>query len=263
MGKVYGRYIVHPEDDITDRVGFRTVITSRGWMPSGSELSREQLDEEAPPPPEMPGGMLLIGVQNRKDGGGMRTWWTHEGVNGDGKSVTFKDRRNSLDWRFEPGYSQVSILKNARWPVLKAKFGGELLDGQVIWPDTIPGSTGGGFGASALAGKPNVMFGTDDFIRGDGTYLFRYGAFDADEAYAGVDRIHTNLPGPQPPRFPGRNWLKMMPAVVQRGLALDITESYALSGEGGWKEPLYGAMPTGAAGSGLTTGTLTTGSLRT
>lgn len=262
MGKSYGRFIVHREDDQTDRIGIRTLILSQGWMASHGELSQAELDAESPAPPEVDGGLLLVGAQIRPDGGSLRTWWTYEGVNGDGKSVTFKDRDHSLDWRFEPGYSQVSIVKHPKWPQLKAKFGGELLDGQVIWPDTIPNSGGPGFGTNAAAGKVNPLFGHEDFIRGEGTYFFRYAALDDSGMLTGVGEVHASgaLPG-KPPRFPGRDWLKIPPASVRRGMIQDITEGYWLSGAGGWPREIYGNSTGGPIGGGLVTGTLSTGTL--
>ena len=137
---IYGDPQIHIDDDHTDRIGIRTLVLSQLWQPSRWPLSLAELDDEKPDVPEVPGGLIFIGEQTRRTPGALRTTWTFEGINGDGKSVTFKDRTNSPDYSFEPGFSQVSIIKHPAWQYLEKTYGGQVIDGQVIWPEYISSS---------------------------------------------------------------------------------------------------------------------------
>ncbi|MEI9897154.1 MAG: hypothetical protein WDN28_25650 [Chthoniobacter sp.] len=193
--------------------------------------------------------------------------WTFEGIGGDGKSVTFKDRSNSPDFSFEPGFSQVSIIQHKNWAALKKAWGGQVIDGQVIWPEFVGASGGGGPVKNTSEGQPNPLFGHDDFFRIEGTYSFRYASTGYGSAMQGVGKIATSLPGNPPPVQDDRNWLKAPSPVQRRGPVYEITEVYWLSGAGGWPPQIYTDDPTAAnkpgsgAGGGLQTGSLITGNL--
>ena len=58
------------------------------------------------PTSALPPGSLIM--RSMETNGALRTTWTFEGIGGDGKSVTFKDRTNSPDYSFEPGFSHGS-----------------------------------------------------------------------------------------------------------------------------------------------------------
>jgi hypothetical protein len=256
---IYGDPQIHIDDDHTDRIGIRTLVLSKLWQPSRWPLSLAELDGEKPDVPDVPAGVMFIGEQTRRANGALRTTWTFEGVNGDGKNVTFKDRTNSPDYSFEPGFSHVSITKHPKWATLKATYGGQVIDNQVIWPEFIAKSASSGPVVNHSQGKPNPLFGHDDFLRMEGTYSFRYASATLGIAMSGIGQIATNLPG-QPPALPKRNWLKAPTHWQRRGPVLEITEVYWLSGDGGWLAEIYsdqGSAPT----SGLQTGTLQTGSL--
>jgi hypothetical protein len=237
---IYGDPQVHIDDDHTDRIGIRTLVLSQLWQPSRWPLTLPELDDEKPDVPEVPGGVMFIGEQTRRVAGALRTTWTFEGINGDGKSVTFKDRANSPDYSFEPGFAQVSILKHPSWPHLRDAYGGQVIDGQVIWPEFIGPSTASGPVKDDSAGKPNPLFGHEDFFRLEGTYSFRYASKDLGVAMQGIGYIVGAPPGAPPPVGDGRNWLKAPTPWKRRGPVLDITEVYWLSGAGGWPPQLYG-----------------------
>ncbi|MEI9894231.1 MAG: hypothetical protein WDN28_10190 [Chthoniobacter sp.] len=134
------------------------------------------------------------------------------------KNVTFKGRGNSIDFSFEPGFSQVSIIKHPNWKKLKETWGAQVIDGQVIWPEFVSAKGGGGPKKDDGAGQTNPLFGHDDFFRVEGTYSFRYAAFGYGGSQSGVGLIATSLPGNPPPVQDGRNWLKAPSPVVRRGL---------------------------------------------
>lgn len=257
---IYGQPPLRRENDTTDIIGIRTLVLSLFWAPSSGELSPADLDREAPGIPDVSGGLYLIGAQIRPEGGGLRSFWTFEGINGDGKSPTFKNRRNSIDYRFEGGFSQLPLVQSDKWPALKAQYGAQLLDGKIIWPDTTPAAAVAGIGTQTTdSGDPNPMFGHDTFDDLNGTYFFRYAELAGTADFSGVGEIFESgsLPG-QAPVFPGRNWRKAPPAPIRRGPVDDITEAYILSQEGGWNVPLYGKAGGGSfgLGGGLITGTL-------
>lgn len=243
---IYGVPQIARESDVTDRLGIRTLILSQMWQPSRGDISQTTLDAEVPNIPAVPGGIWLIGTQTRRYGGAMKTTWTFEGINGDGKSVTFKNRQNSFDYEFEPGFSQVPIQLHPDFYDLLETYGGLIDDENVIWPSTMPDSGGGG-GGGLSGGKdkksePNPMFGKSDFFRTEGSYRFRYVDRDVPAiASSKVGKAHSSgeLPG-RPPSYADRDWLKLAPQIVRRGPTVHlITEVYWLSGPGGWPEPIY------------------------
>src|SRR5690349_7381453 len=107
---IYGNPSYRIESDQTDRIGIRTLTISTLWQPSRGDMTIAQMDEEAPPPPTVAAGVRFVGRQTHPDGGALRTRWMFEGIDGDGKSVTFKDRARSEDYSFQPGFSQKSIM---------------------------------------------------------------------------------------------------------------------------------------------------------
>ena len=267
---IYGKPQLLIDSDSSDKIGIRTLIASMMWQPSQEGLSLAEIDAQRPGVPSVSGGVLLVGNETRRNGGAYKTSWTFEGIDGDGKSVTFKDRSNSLDYSFEPGLSQVSLQlwmgkgggDDTALQDLLTRYQGSFDpdNGQIIWPATLAaGSNTGvnglaGPGASQ-AGQTNPMFGIQDFFRMEGTYRFRYAALTISaDLYKGAGLVAGQLPGKPPAVADGRNWLKVPPTWRRRGLVFDITEEYWLSGIGGWPAPIYGS------GSG-SSGNLLTGNL--
>ncbi len=259
---IYGTPALTIDDDQTDRIGIRTLILSRMWQPSHWPMGDAELQQEKPATPELGGGMLLIGDQTRRQGGALRTSWTFEGIHGDGKSVTFKDREHSNDFAFSPGFEATDIRKHPLIQKLLDNYGGVVdpASQEIIWPLTISsgGSGGGGLttntddsqgggtvtslglGAWQSKGseKRNPMFGRNEFFQITGTYTFRYAAFNP-PTDSGVNRIHRGgLPG-QPPKVAKCDWLKAPSPFRRRGVVCDITEIYWLSGPGGWPVPIH------------------------
>lgn len=254
---IYGTPAFTIEDDRTDMVGLRTLVLSLLWQPTDGKLSLEELDAQKPAPPQAPGGVVLLGAQTRRAGGALRTWWTFEGINGNGKDVTFKGRTNSLDYEFAPGFAEVSIVLHPKWQTLKERFGGYLLDNQVIWPEIIPLTTSSsGFTNTSDAGKLSPMLGQETWYRIDGTYSFRYMSPDIGGLANGVAKIHKsgNLPG-KAPNYTDRDWLKLPVSYRRRGPVYEVVEKYWLSGDGGWPVQIYGNLDSGGY-SGLTTSSL-------
>jgi len=237
---LYGKPTLHVEDDTTDRIGIRTLVLAQIWQPPTQNASVLDLDAAEPPPPPIPGGLWLIGRQRKPIRGGFKTFWTYEGINGDGKDVTFKDRSNSPDYSFEPGFAQCSIIMHPSFDQLASTFNGQVLDGQVVWPQWLPGGTENGAVKDDSDGKVNPMFGRQDFYSMQGTYHFRYASLTLGQSQNGIGQIAGALPG-QPPSFPDRNWLKAPAPWQRRGPVIDITEVYWLSDQGGWPKEIYSA----------------------
>lgn len=270
MSHIYGKPHTKIETDVVDRIGLRTLVLSKMWAPSRGDLSQEEIDAEAPDIPPVPGGVLLIGEQTRQASGGLRTTWTFEGIKGNGKTVTFRGRKDSLDYGFEPGFAQVSIKRHPHFRELLDYYGGVFdNEGNVIWPVEIPpaGAAGGGQGllgqagplgsgglgsggpvllnstriGGSASGGPNPMFGIEDFFRMEGSYRFRYAATALPvDLHKGVERSMPSsaLPG-EVPDYPDRDWLKLPVMWRRRGFIYEIIEMYWLSGEGGWPAPVY------------------------
>lgn len=222
-------------------------MLSQLWQPSTWPLSLDELDAQKPDIPDVPGGVQFIGEQTRRQGGALRTTWTFEGVNGDGKSVTFKGRSNSPDYSFEPGFSQASLLEHPNWQTLKQTWNGQSLDNQAVFPEFTGGgsSTNGAVKGTDSNNQQNPLFGKKDFMRMEGTYSYRYAATVYAVPQRAIGKIAASIPG-QPPTFSNRNWLFASAPFQRRGPVLEITEVYWLSGEGGWPKPIYSDDATGS-----------------
>ena len=251
---IHGTFQILIVNDVTDIIGIRTLVLSRFWQGNGQLRSMEEIDAQKPSAPSVSAGVMLIGEQTRRDGGGMRTTWTYQGINGDGRSVTFKDRTNSIDYGFEPGFSQVPIQRHPDFQALQTTYGGwPDTDGQrVYWPPKYAGSSGSGGLSTVGKQDANPMFGVNDYFRTEGTYRFRYAALELPpKVLDGAGKVWlSGLPGQPPELVEKRNWLMLPVRYRRRGTIYDITEEYWLSGPGGWPTPVYGDIQSSGAGNG-------------
>jgi hypothetical protein len=266
---IYGTPILRVEHDQTDQVGLRRLVLSKMWQASRGSLSIEALDAEEPSPPEVPGGLGLIGRSRTSSGGVIRTAWTYEGINGNGKDVTFKGRGVSQHYGFDPGFSEAPIQRHPKLRTaggLLETYEGEALDTEIIWPPYLSGKKSSGVSGSAKnsSAQVNPMYGQDTYFTFQGgIYWYRYMARDESEIPDIIGRLFIGgLPG-RPPRVSGRNWLCAGVPFQRRGPnAIEVMEHYWLSDDGGWPKAIYsnGGGKTDAT-SGLQTGGLTTGHL--
>jgi hypothetical protein len=251
---IYGNPIVHVDDDQTDKIGIRTLVASIIWQLSDAEIDTEDLSGEVPEAPAVSEDeLLLVGIQTRRQGGGIyKTTWTWEGVDSKG-GMPLKGRDDTFDFGFDPQLSQVSLKlwrgvkedDSHAFDDLLTQFQGypDPDSDQIIWPAQIAASTAKtGLSSSSLpAGTLNPMFGLQDFFRLEGTYKVRYAALNLPEnLYEFAGLVTTDLPGNPPKIGQGRNWLKVPPKWKRRGLVHEIFETYWLSGIGGWPLPIYG-----------------------
>ncbi len=246
---IYGANNVHVVRDLTDLIGIRTLLLRQYWQPEGVISNQADLDGQKPSAPSASKGVLLMGEQTLKERGRFATIWTYQGINGDGKSVTFKDRRNSIDYGFEPGFALVPIQVHREFDKMQATFQGfPSNDGtSVIWPPELSAGGGGGSGLSVgrrTASQLNPMFGIQSYFEMDGVYRFRYAELKLPpKLFDGVGFISDDLPG-EPPSVKqlggeDRDWMKAPPTYDRKGIVYDITEYYWLSRRGGWPKPVY------------------------
>jgi hypothetical protein len=253
---IYGSSNYHMVRDVTDLIGIRSLILRKFWtVPTGgNNPTQADVDAAKPDAPTVPGRMMLMGEQTMKEKGRYATLWTFQGIQGDGDSVTFKDRDSSIDYGFDPGFSQVPIQVHKNFLALMEKYEGyPSNDGTVvIWPPEISGGGGGGSGTSikkSTENSLNPMFGIQAFFEMDGIYRFRYAAKELPtDIFAGVGLIAQNLPGKAPELKEGRDWIMATPAYQRKGYVHDITEYYWMSRRGGWPKPIY----SGGGGGGVT-----------
>lgn len=251
---IIGTPAYHIDDDTTDQIGIRTLVVSLLWQPTRWPMPIEELDAEEPAPPATPGGVAYIRRQRRPEGGALRTVWTFEGVMGDGKSPTFKGRGASPDFGFQGGFATIPIERSPKFPALFSANAGQIVDGQVFFPQFLPASGGSGSQSSSSQPKTNPMFGHLDFFSVNGIYTYRYAALSVQGLGGLVGKIVSNPPG-QAPQYQGRNWLAAPLAFRHRGTIFDVQEPYWLSDEGGWPAVIYGngsgSASSGAGGSVL------------
>jgi hypothetical protein len=209
-----------------------------------------ELDSQKPSPPPVPGGVLLMGEQTLKERGRFATIWTFQGINGDGKGVTFKDRSSSIDYGFDPGFAQVAIQAHRDFLKMMERFQGfPSNDGTtVIWPPELEdqaGSSGSGLSLGKRKESTlNPVYGIQSHFEMEGIYRHRYAERRVPaHLFRGVGFIADKLPGEAPDLKDlggeTRNWLKAPPSYSRKGVVFDITEYYWLSRRGGWPEPVY------------------------
>lgn len=243
---IYGQPNIHMVRDVTDIIGIRTLVLRLYWQVRMTSPSQSEIDAAKPAAPAVPGGLSIMGEQTMKERGRYSTLWTYQGINGDGKSVTFKDRANSIDFGFDPGFSQVPIQMHEDFEALAKKYGGyPSNDGTtVVWPPELgDGGTSVGLKkGEAVTGGTNPMYGIQAFFEMEGVYRYRYAETSIiGDLQAGVGFIAKSLPGKPPGLTDGRNWLKAPTAYQRKGFIYDITEFYWLSRRGGWPKPVYGS----------------------
>lgn len=240
---IYGQNNVHMVRDVTDLIGIRVLLLRQYWSCDLDNPSQDDIDSLKPAAPRVPGGLLIMGEQTVRERGRYATLWTYQGINGDGKSVTFKDRRNSIDFGFDPGFSQIPIALHKDFNLLKERFGGYPgNDGTtVLWPPELSSdSTSPLDKETARAAGQNPMYGIQAHFEMEGVYRFRYAERELPaDLQRGVGYIADSLPGKPPSLKDGRNWLKAPVAYQRKGYIYDITEFYWLSQRGGWAEPIY------------------------
>jgi hypothetical protein len=249
---IYGTPNAHPTHDSTDLIGVRTLILRQYWTSATSNPNQLEIDAQTPEIPVVPGGVLLMGQQTLKGKGNYATYWTFQGINGNGKGVTFKSRGKSLDYGFEPGFSQLPIQQHPDFNTpdtgLLAEYEGyPSTDGtSVVWPAELSG-TASNTSPLLLPEKKttsgfNPMYGVQAYFEMEGVYRYRYAELSLPQGInSGVGRITVDIPGTPPPLEDGRNFLKAPPAWSIKGAIYDITEFFWLSRRGGWPDPVYGS----------------------
>lgn len=251
---IHGANNVHIVRDVTDLIGIRVLILRQYWQCDLDRPSQADIDALKPSAPRVPGGLIIMGEQTMKERGRYATLWTYQGINGDGKSVTFKDRRNSIDYGFDPGFAQVPIQVNKNFAQMLEKFQGyPSNDGTtVIWPPQLSDEAGSPLDKKASASSNlNPMFGIQAVFEMEGVYRHRYASRDLpSDLQRGVGYIAASLPGKPPALTDGRNWLKAPVAYQRKGSIYDITEYYWMSRRGGWPEPVYRRNYFGNEGGG-------------
>ena len=256
---VYGRLRPKIHDDNTDRIGIRNLVLAQMWQASRQDMTIDELDGEAPTAPDAPTGMEFIGRNRRMMNGGLKEFWTYTGVHGDPKDVPFKGYGASPDYQFDPGFSQVSILKLKGIQTLMDQYGGQVLDAEIVWPPLIDANstnagdvvnvfndqttTAGviGLGGNGATGsKPNPMFGETEYFRTEGTYTYRYAAANLNGLNVGARIVPASgMPG-YAPSYGGRDYLVGPQTFRRHGPVYAITLIGWLSGDGGWNKLIYG-----------------------
>lgn len=238
---VYGQFALRVTSDAIDKVGIRHLVMVQKWTTPRSGMSALEIMAARPAAPEAPAWMGLVGIETLPAPGCLETRWTYEGASGSG----LKDRTNSVDYAFEPSYQQVDIAQHPNLAALLVKFAGWTNpDGSVQWSQTLAQTAAGknGLASGSQNGTvANPLFGVKGYFQMEGTYTYRYAEFNLPhDLYSdvGTPRDSAELPG-DVPYFKGRNWLKIPPRYRRRGPVFDITESYWLSGPGGWPGPIY------------------------
>lgn len=242
---LYGKASIHPVRDVTDLIGVRTLVLKQCWQVTAENPGQAEIDAAKPAAPGVPGGLTLMGDQTLKERGRFATLWTYQGINGNGKSVTFKNRQNSIDYGFDGGFAQVAIQLNKYFEQMRKQFGGwPSNDGTtILWPPTIPSGSSGGRALKKdkpSEGGTNPMYGIQAFFEMEGIYRFRYAEIKLPpDLEDGVGFIADTLPGEPPSLKDGRNWLKATAVYQRKGVVHDITEYYWASRLGGWPDPVY------------------------
>jgi hypothetical protein len=171
--------------------------------------------------------------------------------------------------------NQDAIQSHPNWAVIRKKF--KWNPDTEKFTETLPASSGGGTGLSGTqdSGKKvrNPLFGVESYFSIGATFRKNYArTFVPSDVLTGIGSIVGQPPDIGDFRIPYtgklRNWLKMAPHIERRGNCVRITETWMLSGPGGWVQEIYGggaigdgSGPGAGPGGGLSSGGLQTGGL--
>lgn len=219
-----------------DRLGFVEVVVAK-------QYASEQFIE-MPEPKEK---VYLGAIWNRTDVTGtpgvVTVRWIYEGL-GDERSGG-----DVYEYAWDATYDTVPIQAHPDFKSWIGVYGVVVHGNWIPYQEPILGNSKKDRGkGNKEAGTPNPLLGVESYLSVGGVWqrrrAVRGGASieDADvpgDVMDGVGFISADVPGPVPTVPPDRNWLKAPPVMKYRGNAWDISESWLLSGRGGWAEIIY------------------------
>lgn len=144
-------------------------------------------------------------------------------------------------YEFEGSFNQEPITSHPKIQQLLRQYRGRLDGGGVVWPAKVSGGAGGGLSRTVGTTAQNPLYGVDSYLA-FGAIWRRTKVYDKGQIppsiLDGLGLIFENPPG-DPETPPRRNWLKLGPQSRERGNVTEITDSYLLSGIGGWLPQIY------------------------
>lgn len=216
-------------------------------------------------PKDRPYGLPLIDRQ--ADEWTVGTWTlklTFEGMTGSGVSDIDKAGEDVLQVELDGSMSQDTLKSNPNWETIEKKYGYSTIKEE--FPKTLPKTD------PKAPDVRNDLYGSDSYLAVGAIFRIVFASKNPPDSI--MDKIGQIFS--IPPRWEllrlakpkgNRNWLKLTPKPVLRGNAIQTTMEFMLSGPNGWNRDVYNFSQLGrvigadSAGSGLSSGGLTTGSL--
>lgn len=188
---------------------------------------------------------------------------TFEGLAGEGTRDVDNASEDILEAELDGNMSGDTLKSHPNWQFIAAKYGYSTTTEE--FPVNMPTTAG-------QAAQPNDLHGSDSYLAVGA--IFRLSFATKNPPSSIIDKIgeifslppRYDLLGLPAPRGK-RNWLKLAPKIDRRGRDKHVSLEFMLSGPRGWNRDVYNFSQLGKAvggdapGSGLSTGTLTTGSL--
>jgi len=223
------------EDFEVDRLGISRVVLCQQWATETPRRSDA-------PTQLLPSALPLVRFRSGQKGGvkfGTAQWF-FEGADNDSD---LNPDGNDPEFYFGGTFNQETIQSHPYFQFLIQTYGGVENEGDVVWPLELPDSAKGRVGGLRLpktdSGKPrNPLFGTDSYFALGAIWSLTYATRTIPSDI--LDDVGTIVsPRGNPPTPKNRNWLKMAPNGRKRGNVVQITESWMMSGIGGWVPDVY------------------------
>lgn len=196
-------------------------------------------------------GLSRYTAKERPSSKGFDIVAVYEGLSGGGDGQGPGEDENG-DWEVDSEFSEEPIKSHHLIALIKERYQGVEEDGEIKFPEFLPGRTFGDGRGTAGRGRTYQKQGVRNPAYGLETY-FQTGAivrrtrimFDLPEDF--FRRINRVIDRPPIPALAGvdwgdRNFLTLVPRPRRRGNAIEMVEEWKLSAPGGWPPVVYGLI---------------------
>lgn len=255
---------VHIGKFTADRQGLISGSVQRHVKEPFDQINWDNLRQRAAPPM---GSLLCVNVERdyEKQNEQAIYTYTYEGAQDD-----FVPDDDLVTFELDLTMTEEPIETHPNFETLKTTYGWNPQKRQFAEtaPNANSGSTGLSGGNSNKKPKKSPLYGVDSYLVIGGTFRKNYiTRVIPSTIFKGIGVAVSAPPGlskfPLPKAAKNRNWLRLAPRVQRRGNVVQISEQWMMSGPRGWVKDVYSASALGedTPVDGLTTGSLTTGSL--
>lgn len=232
------------EEVAIDEQGAISLVIARPWNPVVTESGGRLSLPEIPPAPAVQGYDIGPGRWRRTKDGGFSMTYELKGVDPSYGGGADPDDFPQIQWSMSGSLYQRFIKTNPNWEKLKNKYSWD--DGKKEFAEQKPfGTDGTNYGlngdgqSSSNTGTISEMYGVTSYDDYSARLTKSYLTPDPDASL--LDRINRiiEVPWARLGKIKDRNWKIGAPSFESHGKWCRNSETYELSGPGGWNPDLY------------------------